>query len=109
MNLSEMTEQEVFDTVKEHLLTQNQRSIDGTLCKYRGPMGLKCAAGILIDDEDYDTGMEGEMWLNLVSIYSIPDRHSGLIAQLQFIHDNIEIENWSSELKELASYYNINY
>lgn len=51
MNLKDLphaTEQQVFDTVAKHLLTQMQQSrstVDSTSisCLYRGPNGLKCA------------------------------------------------------------------
>jgi hypothetical protein len=63
--LKNSTDQEVFDQVANHLLTQNKRSVsatDNTLCVYRSPDGLKCAAGCLIADDEYDPRMEGSNW-----------------------------------------------
>ena len=60
-----MKNQEIFDRVCRHLATQGKRSIEckagSSVCRYRGPNGLKCAVGILIPDgkvvdEEWDTG-----------------------------------------------------
>ena len=60
--LGKATAQEVFDQVATHLLTQNERSLDGASCSYRNCDGLKCAAGCLISDDEYDNQMEGIDW-----------------------------------------------
>ena len=47
-----MTEQEVFNKVWDHIITQGKPSLSGEgKCRYRGPNGLKCAAGIFLTDE----------------------------------------------------------
>lgn len=53
-NLAESTTEEVFEYIRNHLLTQNRISadIDGA-CVYKNEQGLKCAAGCLIPDEKY--------------------------------------------------------
>lgn len=56
-----MTNQEIFDTVAVHLLTQNKRATKAncsTTCQYRTSEGLKCAVGCLIPDEKYTPEME---------------------------------------------------
>ena len=54
-----MTRQEVFDKVYTHFVTEgNPPSMDGQECLYRGPNGLKCAAGLFIPDELYLESME---------------------------------------------------
>lgn len=54
-----MNRQEVFDKVVNHLLTQNQKSIDeSSQCMYRGINGLMCAVGCLIPDEFYNKDLE---------------------------------------------------
>ena len=60
-----MEKQEIFEKVAKHLLTQGKKSVyahgDGdTLCSYKSPDGLQCAIGILIKDEFYFPGMEGQ-------------------------------------------------
>ena len=53
--LSEATEQQVFDQVKNHMLTQMKKSMlesNGDPCAYRGFDGLQCAAGCLMSDEE---------------------------------------------------------
>ena len=58
-----MTNQQLFDTVATHLLTQRTRSIatkNGvTRCAYRGRKGTRCAIGCLIPDDRYDATFEG--------------------------------------------------
>ncbi len=112
MNLKEMTAQEIFTKVKNHLLKQNARSItvDGTDCAYRGRGGLMCAAGCLIDDEDYSVGFEKEPWELILS--NLPEKynnHELLISNLQTTHDTSPPEFWVSELKKLAVKNNLKY
>lgn len=55
--LAQVTDQEVFDQVKTHLLSQKVKSMSRTLedtCAYRSANSLKCAAGCLIGDDEYD-------------------------------------------------------
>lgn len=106
------TAQEIFDTVKQHLLTQNARSENGysTLCMYRGIEGRKCAVGCLIDDEDYDPKFEGRTVRSLLAEHKLPEplatefqRNENLLTSLQDIHDGLKIEDWSSELHRVAA------
>ena len=61
-----MTNQEIFDKVSAHLLAQNAKSLafidsyQGQACAYRGAEGRMCAAGCLIPDNRYYSGMEGK-------------------------------------------------
>lgn len=57
-----MTKQEIFNTVVRGLAKQNwEQSIDHTgECQYRGPNNLRCAAGWLIPDDEYDISFEGK-------------------------------------------------
>ena len=53
-NLENSTEQEVFNTVGNHLLTQREQAISASgSCVYLSCNGLKCAVGCLIPLEDY--------------------------------------------------------
>jgi len=55
-----LTDQEVFDRVARHLLTQGERAYDNVrgVCMYRKGC-LKCAIGCLIPDDKYSTELEG--------------------------------------------------
>jgi hypothetical protein len=98
-----MTTQEIFDTVATHLFTQGERALsaDGA-CMYRAPDGRKCAAGVLIDDNEYNPAMEGttfgggrhgdqrlsHLWpMRLV-------QHINLITTLQTVHDANDNDYW---------------
>lgn len=91
-----MTPQEIFNTVAKHLIAQGQPAMDmdedGELqCMYRAPDGSKCAFGVLIPDEIYESWMEGKNPGSLIAM--IDDlapfkEHDELIADLQWAHDN---------------------
>ena len=102
--LPQATEQEIFDQAVKHLLTQNAVSTgsDGS-CKYRGDNGLICAAGCFISDDEYGPEMEGKNWGSL----STPQKHIELISDLQIIHDDCLVEDWESELVDLAKGYDL--
>lgn len=103
-NLSEATEQEVYDQVATHLLTQNckPKERDYGLCLYRGPNNTKCAAGCLIADSEYRREMEGVSWRDLARDKRVPLEHSNLIMALQRVHDRSESNEWPIKLKQLA-------
>lgn len=101
------TSQEVFDFVAHHLLTQNEKSMRGNLCKYKSQRTLKCAAGCLISEDNYDTGFEGLGW-NEVSDKLGMFNHWGLVVDLQGLHDLTSLENWKAELHKLADRYDLN-
>lgn len=106
--LPQSTAQEVFDQVATHLLTQNQKSLQFCndnildLCMYRGAGTLKCAAGCLIADEEYDPTLEKASWKTLVKRDIVPKEHSTLIIDLQCIHDRTEVSEWKEELQHFA-------
>lgn len=93
------TARQVFEQAKNHLLTQNDKSLleDGT-CAYRGFGGLKCAAGCFISDEEYSEDMEGIGW---DCLYTAPEDHRELIYELQKIHDDSPVIRWKSKLRSL--------
>lgn len=103
--LHEATAQQVFDQVARHLLAQGKRSRgSGDSCLYRGPDGLKCAAGCLIDDLEYLDVFEDYAWDQLVDANRVPKAHENLIALLQALHDCEEPESWPEALRGLALY-----
>ena len=106
--LKDATAQQVFDQVKTHLLTQNQKAkpLSYGACQYRYE-GLKCAAGCLISDDEYSPDMEvgalgGGSWPRLVHTYIVPEWHKDLITALQCIHDDYMMDEWASRLHLLA-------
>ena len=101
------TNQEVFDFVAHHLLTQNEKSIRDDQCKYKSQRTIKCAAGCLISEDNYDTGFEGLGW-NEVSDKLGMLNHWSLVVDLQGLHDLTSLENWKSELHKLADRYDLN-
>ena len=105
--LPQATEQEVFDQVAKHLLTQGEKSeipeveLDGAKCMYRHA-NLKCAAGCLIADEEYTEDLEGTDWYGLAHNSRVPQQHIELIALLQRIHDESYPTEWYLALKHFA-------
>ncbi len=104
-----MTKQETFDRVVRALMLQGRRSQIKTpsglpLCVYRHPEGLKCAAGHLIDDEDYVTEMEGTLASGgMVGRALRKNGHDiKLVCDLQSIHDGWEPSEWPEKLRLLA-------
>ena len=87
------TLQEVFNIVSAHLLTQIKRSIAQfpdkkyPSCVYRGENGMKCAAGVLIPDDQYNPKFENQSWTILVEKHFVEDKFSREIYELQKIHD----------------------
>ena len=110
--LPQATEQEVFDQVANHLLTQNKKCIGklGT-CKYHAG-GLMCAAGVLISEEEYNIGTTSDGtnlfeanggWFSLVCDVFVPDAHASLIGKLQIIHHRKYPSEWRWHLISLAT------
>jgi hypothetical protein len=97
-----MTEQEIFDTVATHLLTQGKRAgVYGDpdkdqnptkfFCQYRAPDNCKCAVGCLIPDNQYIPDMEGQNCEGskvqyVLRVCGLKD-HVLLLGSLQNIHD----------------------
>lgn len=103
----------VFDTVAEHLLKQGKQSfyIDNNfveVCAYRGHGGLKCAAGCLIPDEQYDSSIESIGWCKLVYDRVVSHNCLDLISDLQHIHDTVNPKDWLLCLHEYADKKGLN-
>lgn len=123
-----MTEQEIFDKVATHLLTQNEKAVNSTGgCVYRTGKGLKCAVGCLISDDLYDPSLEGLGVIVFVRTAARPDRvadcrvardiakkigleeeHGGLLGDLQNIHDTRQPKTWRSFLLSVAKDHKLN-
>jgi hypothetical protein len=111
--------QETFDEVVNGLRKQGGKSISksphGEICAYRGAEGRKCAAGLLMKDEEYDPAFEGQniraIMLRYPSVMSLYRDNSvkGLIFHLQQIHDWHKVLDWESLFQALAMQYNLVY
>lgn len=110
-----MTDQEIFDTVAQHLLKQGRKSVAGvegfTRCCYRGEEGLKCAVGVLIKDEHYKPELENKgcgasevvRALHLSGVNTNSNQLGlALLSRLQGLHDEEEPCNWKKSLRKIA-------
>jgi hypothetical protein len=106
-----LTPQEIFDKVAAHLLQQKYRCLDkkSLVCLYRNSQGMKCAAGCLISDEDYEPSLEGRSWRELVAMGHVSMDKSILISNLQVIHDTCEVEHWRDKLQDLAESHKLEF
>ncbi len=116
------TIQEAFDIVYKHLLTQGERSMSideegEEQCLYRGPNGLKCAIGVLIDDEYYLPNLEGEspfeggvrraLELSGCSGEVVSDSGISTLSRLQRLHDIKGCTFWKSSLIKFAKEFEL--
>lgn len=101
-NLAESTTEEVFEYIRNHLLTQNRKSTDiNGNCMYKNEQGLKCAAGCLIPDDMYYPDLEYIKWDSLVTRKLVPEGHMELIQEMQRIHDDNDSITWELALDKL--------
>jgi hypothetical protein len=91
------TDQEILDIVVPAMIVQGEPSItEHGRCTYRGIDGRKCAAGVLISDQEYDPKFElyNSSWL------PIPEAKSGLLRGLQMAHDRPAVSSsWPAAAK----------
>ena len=105
-----LTQQEIFDKVAVHLLTQNDKSVDGATCLYHGPFGLTCAVGCLIPKEVDTTGYNSQpishIPANVCDLMRVDLTQTGikrLLEDLQRIHDMHDVESWYQRLTATAA------
>ena len=109
MKVKEMlaTDEGVFEFVKQHLLTQGQKSSSSTSCYYKNPKGLSCAIGCLIENEFYNDNLEFKNGDDPIVIdavtKSLPNWviNKNMLLDLQVVHDEYEVEEWEWKLQEL--------
>jgi hypothetical protein len=104
-----MNQQEIFDAVTQHLLTQNAQARAGGRCVYRGKNGLRCAIGGILPDLLYVPSMEGRTALSLMENYPKVAEYFGadntqFLDGLQEVHDLFSPQDWRSELAVIAAY-----
>jgi hypothetical protein len=101
-----MNEQEVFDHVSRHLLSQGRKSVtvepDGVQgAAYHGQYGDMSAIGCLMDEMDANR-LEGRGWAGLVQLGYVPDANYDLLMELEWIHDNAPVWSWAERLWRIA-------
>lgn len=111
-----MTDQELYDRVKSHLLTQQARAetMPGGACRYRAPDGRRCAIGCLISDDQYQSKFEGhavsgakECCKQLRRAAGISEQQLDMAESLQGIHDYTAVPLWEGKLRDLAVRYGL--
>lgn len=106
-----LTNQEIFDKVAKHLITQSAKSINHPdwFCRYRADNGLKCAVGCLIKDEDYRSDIEGQSICQISKVFTNIDIDESieLLRSLQHCHDSFYVTNWKQKLIEIGKFYNL--
>jgi hypothetical protein len=95
MDLNEWSREEVFNYIVQKLNEQGSLSqTECGSCFYRMKNGKRCAAGWLIDDEDYKPEFEGKA---ISELNLIPPKHLDLVSNLQHIHDESrDLESFNS-------------
>jgi hypothetical protein len=121
--MEQTSEQQLFDTVVNHLRKQGAKSIayneDGTpklqygntKCLYRSPDGKKCAAGAAITDEQYKPEMEGKSIRAVIIQLDITSlsQHAELLSELQGVHDIHEVPQWERGFEKVARRFQLTY
>ena len=115
------TNQETFEIVAKHLITQGKVSLGptGINCAYRGDNGTKCAVGCLIPDEKYSSSLEGfsiqkykyatfDGAINITALMQELGYDLKLLKSLQGVHDNNPCSDWSDALRSVASRFGLN-
>ena len=112
--MKQLTKQQVFDRVAQHLLAQMEKSEADGCCLYRGPGGLKCAIGCLIPDECYRDDMEQISAEDLNRRFPVEMHKAGLarinvefLLRLQEVHDWAPTKEWHDRLWTLAGEFRV--
>lgn len=123
-----MTNQELFEKVAQHLLTQQRRASFGGTCWYYAK-GLRCAVGCLFPEEINTTPFEGVSLRELVDTTresssqkpklkllakalqeaGVKEEQYQLLRHLQQIHDDTSVEFWREHLITLSKEYQLKF
>lgn len=108
-----MNNQEAFDKVAKHLLTQRAKAMKTpSICAYRAADGKTCAVGCLIPDELYSPAMEGSGVGAVVRDFPefgkfLEGVAGTMLAELQSVHDRDEVHTWRWSLEGIAITYEL--
>lgn len=108
--------EEIYATVRQHLLAQGRRSErifkDGSAtCLYRHPSGDRCAIGCLIPDDAYSADIENAA-IDCTTVqdclpFRVNDDVLAFLDDLQVLHDYEDVEHWAGELERRARQHGI--
>ncbi len=111
-----MTPQEIFNTAYTGIIAQGRQSVSKNgECRYRGPDGLKCAVGFMIDDATAQE-WEGVGIMSVNRFRTPPDwivNNIDLLIMIQDAHDREVdddadfIEEFTARMQNLAQHYNL--
>ncbi len=99
--MSQENMQKIAQIVYDGFVKQDWiRSVTVYGCSYRGNNGTKCAAGMLINDEDYSPDMEGAPAIRDIIVEAINKKlgfeltsdEKAFVSELQRIHDTSQGE-----------------
>lgn len=109
-----MTNQELYNRVKTHLLAQNDKALDHLAqCAYYAADGKKCAIGCLIPTDKYDPRFENKSLCSfgwgddILAAAGLTSDQKYLAKRLQNIHDCVGVAQWPSTLRLLALEFNL--
>lgn len=104
-----MTNQELYTTVRNHLLKQNQKATSNDRCLYRTAEGLKCAIGVLIPDSLYSFALEGWSCDRPIvkEATGLTDDQLPLGHALQSVHDGRAVIDWTPALDNIAKEFDL--
>lgn len=106
-----MDNQELFNRVAKHLLTQGKKSINPATnrCMYRAPDGCSCAIGCLIPDEAYSGAIEDKSSSHefVRKAAGLTEENSDLARKLQGVHDSYLVSFWDSQLGIVAESFGL--
>jgi hypothetical protein len=96
------TDRDVFEFIKNHLLTQGERSLmeNEMTCAYLGAEGKKCAVGALIREDIYHSSIEekpvNHSLVRSAVTKSVPNWiiNTDMLGELQCIHAGVSTSNW---------------
>lgn len=115
--MTALTKQEWFNGAWEQAkkLKPSRESVNGN-CYYRDPVtdGNKCFIGASLQDEDYDSNLEGKVVSTLLSSGRVGVLEDGdlveseiFLCSLQRIHDMYLPERWEARLRSFADNYGL--
>ncbi len=102
------TAQEVFDLAAGGCLRQGKRCVENGRCVYRGPSGMKCAAGFVLTNEEVAINPQADVGY-IIRNMPVCRLHGlvALLSRLQTIHDLEPVEDWPQRFRYAAHDYDL--